>query len=109
MQISKTDFIQYLHCPRSIWLKKHKPDAYPHGEFTDYAKKLVAEGHEVEGYVRDLISARDDADRFSFQSVFEAKRGLYAKADMVRDNEDGSISIYEIKSSTSVKTDAKHN
>lgn len=109
MLISKTDFIQYLHCPNSLWLRKTKPDDYSSSELSEYAKKLVAEGYEVENYVRNLINARDDADHFSFQSVFETKRGLYAKADVVRDNEDGSISLYEIKSSTRVKTDAKHN
>lgn len=109
MQISKTDFIQYLHCPKSLWLMTHKPDAYPQGEFSEFAKKLEAEGREVEAYVRELINGREDANRFTFQSVFKTERGLYAMADMVRDNEDGSISIYEIKSSTSVKSDPKHN
>ena len=109
MQISKTDFIQYLHCPKSLWLLKHKSDDYPHGEFSDYAKKLAAEGYEVEAYVRQLIEAGEDAARFSFQTVFQTDRGLYAKADMVRTNEDGSVNLYEIKSSTRVKTDAKHN
>lgn len=109
MQISKTDFIQYLHCPKSLWLLKHKSDDYPHGEFSDYAKKLAAEGYEVEAYVRQLIEADEDAARFSFQTVFQTGRGLYAKADMVRTNEDGSVNLYEIKSSTRVKTDAKHN
>ena len=109
MQISKTEFIQYLHCPKSLWLLKHKPDDYPHGEFSDYAKKLAAEGYEVEAYVRQLIESGEDAACFSFQTVFQTDRGLYAKADMVRTNEDGSVNLYEIKSSTRVKTDAKHN
>jgi hypothetical protein len=26
---------------------KHKPDKYPHGEFSDYMKKLTFEGYEV--------------------------------------------------------------
>ncbi len=34
---------------------------------------------------------------------------MYAKADMVRTNEDGSIDIFEIKSSTSVKDSNPHN
>lgn len=109
MKISKTDFIQYLRCPKSLWLQKHKPEVYPDGEFSDYAKKLVSEGYEVERYVKELIQSREDADRFSFQEIFETETGQYAKADMVRQNEDGSINLYEIKSSTKVKTDAKHN
>lgn len=109
MQISKTDFIQYLHCPKSLWLLKHKPDVYPYGEFSDFAKKIAAEGYEVEAHVRQLIEAGEDAALFAFQTVFRTERGLYAKADMVRTNDDGSLSLYEIKSSTSVKKDAKHN
>lgn len=109
MRISKTDFIHFLQCPNSFWLLKHKPEVYPHGEFSDYAKKLTAEGYEVEACVRSLIERLCDADRYSFQSEFETERGLYAKADMVRENEDGTINLYEIKSSTRVKTDAKHN
>ena len=109
MKVSKTDFIQFLHCPKSLWLLKHKPNAYPHGEFSDYSQKLAAEGYEVEAYVRQLIEAGADAAQFSFQTVFQTNRGLYAKADMVRLNDDGSVNLYEIKSSTRVKTDAKHN
>lgn len=109
MHISKTDFIQFLHCPKSLWLLKHKPEAYPNGEFSDYAKKLAAEGYQVEAYVRELVELGEDAARFSFQTVFQTGRGLYATSDMVRENEDGSVNLYEIKSSTRVKTDAKHN
>ncbi len=109
MQISKTDFIQFLHCPKSLWLLKHKPEAYPHGEFSDYAEKLAAEGYELEAYVRELIEAGVDAAQFSFQTVFQTERGLYAKTDIVRENEDGTFNLYEVKSSTRVKADAKHN
>lgn len=109
MQISKTDFIQFLNCPKSLWLLKHKPDLYPHGEFSDYMKKLTAEGYEVEGWCRLYLQSRADAHRYSFQSIFATERGLYAKADAVRDNGDGTINLYEVKSSTSVKKSGKHN
>lgn len=109
MQISKTDFIQFLSCPKSLWLLKHKPDLYPHGEFSDYMKKLTAEGYEVEGWCRLYLQSRADAHRYSFQSIFATNRGLYAKADAVRDNGDGTINLYEVKSSTSVKKTGKHN
>jgi hypothetical protein len=109
MQISKTDFIHFLNCSKSLWLLKHKPDQYPHGEFSDYMKKLTAEGYEVERWCRSLLQSHADAQRYSFQSIFETERGLYAKADAVRDNGDGTINLYEVKSSTSVKTSGKHN
>ena len=94
MQISKTDFIHYLNCPKSLWLLKHKPDQYPHGEFSDYMKKLTAEGYEVEDYVQKLIKNQPGAGSYSFQSVFQTQRGLYAKADVTRDNGDGTMNVY---------------
>ncbi|UWR03468.1 DUF2779 domain-containing protein [Ruegeria conchae] len=109
MRTSKTDFIQFLHCPKSLWLLKHKPDKYPHGEFSDYAKKIAEEGYEVEEQAQALVGAQSDATAFSFQNEFITARGLYARADIIRKNADGTINIYEVKSSTSVKRDAKHD
>lgn len=109
MPLSKTDFIQYLNCPKSLWLMQKRPNVYPFGEFSEYAKKLAREGYLVEGYVRQLAEAWDNASEFSFQRVFETDDGLYAKADMVRTRSDGSIDLYEIKSSTSVKDSNPHN
>ncbi len=109
VQISKTDFIHYLNCPKSLWLLKHKPDVYPHGEFSNYAKKIAAEGYEVEEHVQALLSDQPKAHTYSFQSIFQTERGLYARADVTRDNGDGTINIYEVKSSTSVKRGARHN
>jgi hypothetical protein len=109
MQISKTDFIHHLNCPKSLWLLKHKPDKYPHGEFSDYMKKLTFEGYEVEAYVKKLIKNQPNAASYSFQSIFQTQRGLYAKADVIRDNGDGTINLYEVKSSTSVKSSGQHN
>ena len=109
MQISKTDFIHYLNCPKSLWLLKHKPDQYPHGEFSDYMKKLTSEGYQVEGCVQKLIKNQPDAASYSFQSVFQTQRGLYAKADVIRNNDDGTINLYEVKSSTSVKDSGQHS
>ena len=104
MKFTKTDFLQFLHYPNSLWLLKHQPEKYPVGEFSEFPQKLTAEGYEVESYIRKLISARKDAKQYSFQRVFKTKRGLYAKADMVRDNGDGSLNLYEVKSSTKVKS-----
>lgn len=109
MPLSKTDFIQFLNCSKSLWLMQRKPNSYPFGEFSDYAKKLAAEGYVVEGYVRQLVETWDNSHEFSFQKVFETDDGLYAKADMVRLLSDGSFDLYEVKSSTSVKDSNPHN
>jgi CRISPR/Cas system-associated exonuclease Cas4 (RecB family) len=76
MQISKTDFIHYLNCPKSLWLLKRKPEKYPHGEFSDYMKKLTSEGYEIEAFAQKLIKNQPDAAAYSFQSVFQTQRGL---------------------------------
>ena len=108
MQITKSDFIQYLNCPNSLWLMLNKPLVYPHGEFSAFQSKLAAEGYEVEVYVRAFIDALPEASEFHFQHVFETD-DLYAKADIIRANADGTIDLYEIKSSTSVKDKNPHN
>lgn len=109
MQLTKTDFMQYLNCPKSLWLLKNRPVDYPHWEFSAYARKIVAEGYEVERWVREHLNAQADADTYSYQREFQTDRGLYAKVDVVHDNGDGTINLYEVKSSTGVKTDRKHN
>ena len=109
MQLSKTDFLLFLKCPNSLWLLKHKPKLYSHGMFSDFLKKIVDEGYEIERHLKKLLSAQDDADKYSYQSVFKTDNGLYAKADCIRDNGDGTINLYEVKSSTSVKRDSKRN
>ena len=108
IQLTKTDFIQYLHCPKSLWLSKHDTENYPLGEFSTFMKKLVREGYEVERYVRQFFEGTGDRD-VSFQNEFKTDDGLYARLDAFENMGDGKTALYEIKSSTSVKTDSKHN
>ncbi|PQA89225.1 DUF2779 domain-containing protein [Hyphococcus luteus] len=107
MQLTKTDFIQYLNCPRSLWLLKRDPESYPHGEFSLFLKKLVREGHEVEQWVQRFFEVAGRSS-VSFQDVFKSKDGLFARADAI-EQADGDTVLYEIKSSTSVKVDSQHN
>lgn len=108
MQLTKTDFIQFLRCPKSLWLLKRDPSIYPAGEFSAFLQKITREGYEVERYVWEYFGA--DADRaVSFQSTFETENGLFARADALEETADGRFILYEIKSSTRVKTDAEHN
>lgn len=101
--LTKSEFIHYLNCPKSFWLKQHKPDVYPERAFSAFQEKLVTDGYAVEREVRRYIDSLVAADRHSFQQVFETDDGLLARADLVRDNEDGTIDLFEIKSSTSIK------
>ncbi len=107
MFLTKSDFIHYLNCPKSMWLSKRDPEVYPSGEFSAFRKKLVAEGAEVERYFRQHFEDRNVQD-VKYEKVFEAD-GLHARVDGFQTG-DGDIGIlYEVKSATGVKTDRKHN
>lgn len=108
MQFTKTDFIQYLNCPKSLWLLKREPENYPHGEISVSTKKFIREGYEVERYARQFFENADHRT-VDFQRIFEAKGGLFARADVVEQTDRGEIILYEIKSSTRIKTDNKNN
>ena len=109
MSLSKTDFLQFLHCSKSLWLLKRKPTLFQHGAFSDYLKKIITEGYEIEGHLKVLLSSSLDSHKYSFQTVFKSSGGLFAIADCTRKNDDGSIDIYEVKSSTSVQRGSPQN
>ena len=109
MQLTKTDFLQFLHCAKSLWLRKHKPAHYNHGTFSDYLQKIVTEGYEIEAHLQTYFAAQPDKQNYSYQTVFKTTKGLFAKADCTRGNEDGTINIYEVKSSTKVHRSTQKN
>jgi CRISPR/Cas system-associated exonuclease Cas4 (RecB family) len=125
MKLTKTDFLQYLKCPESLWLLKNKPEIFPKGEFSLFLKKLVKEGYEVEEYAKKLFSNGLDLNdnnsptytkeklnenyTFYFQPSFLSSEGIFARIDVLQKLDNGSFHIYEVKSSTSIKQDKKHN
>ena len=109
MQLTKTDFIQYLDCPKSLWLKKHDPENYPAGEFSAFLQKLIREGYEVERYAQKLFDPGKTDRVVEFQKTFQTASGLYAQADIVVTDADGRIAIYEVKSSTKIKNERGQN
>ena len=108
VKLTKTDFIQYLNCPKSLWALKNDPDNYPHSEFSTFMQKLTREGYEVERYVREYFES-DEGREVNFQAVFETDEGLFARADALERSADGKVILYEIKSSTRVKMDSSHS
>ncbi|MBR9846276.1 MAG: DUF2779 domain-containing protein [Algicola sp.] len=125
MQLTKTNFIQYLNCPESLWLLKNKEEDYPKGEFSLFLEKLIKEGYEVESYAQQLFPngnklpsfttpeqttlALSDNNSHYFQPSFETQKGAYAVIDILEKKNDNTWHIYEVKSSNSIKTDRKHN
>ena len=123
-ELTKTDFIRYLNCPESLWLKKHKPDLYPEGEFSLFLEKLVKEGYEVEAYAKQLFRGALDLPNYGgveqtretlltgkilFQAYFESPDGLIARVDVLEKQSDGTYHLYEVKSSSSISRSGKHN
>lgn len=108
VELTKTDFVQYLNCPKSLWMLKNDPENYPYGEFSAFLQKLTREGYEVERYVRQYF-ANAGMRAVDFQSVFETDDGLFARADALEQTSGGETILYEVKSSTRVKTDSDHN
>ena len=127
MYLTKTDFVHYLQCPRSLWLLKHKPEVYPYREFSDFLKKITQEGYEVEQYAQMLFpdgislppigavsvtktkEALDQRIKTLFQATVQTEDGLFARADILTRSDNGSYNLYEVKSSSSIKKDKKHN
>ncbi|WP_335973236.1 DUF2779 domain-containing protein [Gaetbulibacter jejuensis] len=124
-QLTKTDFIQYLNCPESLWLLKNKPEDFPKGEFSLFLEKLIKEGYEVEEYAQKLFPnaiklpdfgsaelTKQEIDKGNtrfFQATFVTEKGVFARIDILEKKEDDTWHIYEVKSSTSIKKDKKHN
>ncbi len=128
MKLSKTDFKKYLICPEDFWLKKKKPDEYQQPERTQFLQKLIDDGYEVENKVQEMFPTGvflDDMDDdilikktqeelkkkgTIFQATFKSERGLFLKADIFKFNEKSQKwDLYEVKSSSEIKTDLQHN
>lgn len=128
MKLTKTDFKKYLICPECLWLEKKAPDEFEKAEISDFLQKLIQDGYDVEEEVQKLFPSGvfldDKKDEVLiqktqeelkkkgtiFQATFKSKRNLFLKADVFRFNEETSKwDLYEVKSSSGIKTDLMHN
>jgi len=128
MYITKTDFIEYLKCPKCLWLKKRRPDLYVPEVPSDFEESKIEEGYEVELLARSLFKeghpVEGNPDRAAvetrklveeskfpiFQATGIADKHYLARVDILDyDADSGCWDIYEVKSSTQVKTDREHN
>jgi len=113
MNITKTNYLDYLKCPEFAWLEKHKPNAVdttPSG----YGQKLIRDGYEVEAYAQGLFPDGEISETFFtkdnhpsqnclFQPTFITEDDIEARLDILQMNADGTYDIFEVKSSTSIK------
>ena len=104
MQLTKSDFLTFRHCSKSLWLQKRKPEAVIFPAPSLFDQLLMQDGYRVEAVVKELVSTWQDANSCQFQVTFQSLDGLFARADLVRDCGGGEIDLYEIKGSTSLKS-----
>jgi len=120
MTLSKSLYTRSIQCPKSLWLKKHKPevltppDASAQAVFDtgnavgELACNLFPNGVEVE-FTREYAQMVETTARLleeGVQNIYEATfvyEGILVMVDVLHVEEDGSVSLYEVKSSTSVK------
>lgn len=123
MYFSKSRYCSLCQCPKSVWLKKFKPDEYEVDESVkarmdngnvvgDFAMGLFGDYVEVtatkENGALDLskmIAKTKECIASGVQNICEASFdfcGLYCAVDILRKDGDG-YSIYEVKSATDIK------
>ena len=102
MILTKTDFLKYLNCAKSLWLQKNKPSFYPTIKKSKYEEKLSEDGYKVQNELEKHLSNETDASKYSFEITYKTSDGLLSIADIIQDNEDGTVNIYEVKSSGNI-------
>ncbi len=95
-KLTKSDFINYLKCPREFWLSKHHPDAI--GAPSPDQVFRGKQGYEVEKLARQYLKCVVDFPLINWKTAETGR--LSARFDVfVEDAGDGGAQIYEIKSS----------
>lgn len=119
--ISKTLYLEFLHCPKNIWFKLHKPELLDKFELSEFEKHIIEQGNEVESCARNLfkggievVSRGEDACRETvkfmaskvptiFQSTFIVD-GFIARNDMLSyDDKNDCWNMYEVKGTNKLK------
>lgn len=123
--LTKSDYLKFLIHPAYLWLQKHDKDRLP--PFDDATQAIIDAGNTIEEYARGLFpdgalvkslfaeSVRETEGYVKagattiFQAAVLTDRRLYAKADVLTKNPDGSWDLIEIKSATKEKPEYLHD
>lgn len=92
--LTKSDFLVYLKAPLHLWAKKN--EKIDEIALSEYEKHLIKQGYEVEKYAKSLIPDAVWQEPYVAEN-FEVRQDAIVKFD------DGSVNLYEVKSSTEVK------
>ena len=69
--LTKTDFLKYLSCDKSLWLQKNKPFSYIVPKKSIYEEKLSYEGYKVQNELQKHLNNKPDAKQYSFEISYE--------------------------------------
>lgn len=103
-RLTKSDYLDFLKCPREFWLDHNMPELKPRETDTLEVEHLRQQGYAVQQLVKKMerFQTRNSAS-VNFERVFETS-DLYARSDITVENEEmGGIDLYEIKASASIK------
>lgn len=117
MNLSKSLYTRGLQCTKSLWLKKYNkniltaPDASAEAVFeagnkvAELACELFPNGIEVEfnhNNYDGMINATQKLIKDGVKNIYEASfnyDNIFVAVDILHVNNDGSVEIYEVKSS----------
>jgi hypothetical protein len=122
MYITKSDYILWRECPHNVWIKKCRPKIYKSKPLSDFEKHLIEEGNMVEEEARKRFSggilianrgqeALDETQELlknTSNTLFQAAFSdglLFAAVDILKQDQEGNLSIYEVKASNAQKLD----
>lgn len=125
--ISKTTFLDFLFCPKNLWLKVHKPELLSQFTMSEYEQHLLEEGNEVERYARKQFPSGVEVKAYGALGVIETEEllkkksgvifqatfiidGFMARSDVLEfDAEAGKWDLYEVKGTSAVREGGKSN
>jgi hypothetical protein len=128
MQLSKSDYLLYLKHPAWLWLKKNEPRRLPKPDaalqavfdagylFESYAEKLFPGGIKLnwEGYQQylDLPMRTNEAILSGAKTIFQGRLvagEITCIFDVIQFVGKNTVDLFEIKSSTEVRTYHEHD
>ena len=125
-EISKSRYCDSLQCLKRVWLKRYKPEAYDHSydnqkvlkegsAVGDLAMGLFGDYTEIK-FTRDCEKMAADTQKemakgtdIITEASFLVEGGLFASVDILKNLGNGNVELYEVKSSTDLKSVYSHD
>ncbi|MAC82769.1 MAG: phosphomethylpyrimidine kinase [Arcobacter sp.] len=120
MNLSKSLYTKGIQCPKALWLKKYNKEVLTPPDETALARfetgnivgglacNLFPNGIEIpyttnfDEMIEQTVKYIDDGIKYIYEATFNFN-GILVLVDVLEIHEDNTVSIYEVKSSSSVK------